>query len=126
MAEKITIKQKFQATQAILKGEEPEFEFTVEDAIEFLQGRVDQLASKKPAVRKPDPEVEARKAAILEFLTEQAGQAFSAKELAGEVEFTQGQVQGALNGLVGKGKVLKCAGEKSKDPMVYFVEPTEE
>lgn len=120
MANTITLKMKFEATAAILKGEKPEIEWTIDEAIAFLNDRAEKATSKKTAY-KPSAESLANQAKITEFLTDNAGNAFVAKAIAEAIDITPAKANGALRVLVKNGTVEAEPGEKKGSPLNYRI-----
>jgi predicted HTH transcriptional regulator len=120
MAEKkITIAEKFAATIAILEGAEPEIEFDVTDAVEFLKDRAEKAKS-KPRERKVKPEVIEFRKAIVEFLTGTEA-SVTAKTVAEALGVSSQKAGAHLRALVAEGEIVAHDGEKARDAKTYEV-----
>ena len=109
MAEKITQKQMF----ALIAEKCADDEMIVE----FCEKKIAQLDKRKTSPRKPNPEVQERRDAILNHLAGVGAQ--TTKEIADALGFTSPQVSGALRGLVNAGAVKAIEPEKKSQPKRY-------
>ncbi len=107
-----TVNEKYAATIAILKGES--VEFTVEEAIEFLETR----KNKKSSSRKVDPAKEEFYSAVASELTDEPQ---TAKEIAETIGESPAKVRGALTVLVKRGIADTFEPEKKGAPKGYCV-----
>lgn len=120
MAEKkITVAEKFAATIAIIEGVEPEIEWGVADAIEFLMDRAEKAKS-KPRAHKVKPETIEFRAAVAEFMGNQSAPV-TAKEVGAALGESTQKASAALRFLVGEGVVIAHDGEKARDAKTYEI-----
>lgn len=119
MAEKITLAQKFAATIAILEGETPEIEFTVADAVAFIEDRAEK-AKAKPRAKTVDPEKDAFRKAVATFLAEQT-EPVTAKMAAEALDVSTQKASAALRMLAEDGIANVIVGAKARDPKAYVI-----
>jgi predicted Rossmann fold nucleotide-binding protein DprA/Smf involved in DNA uptake len=119
MAEKIkiTIQDKFAATIALVRGLEPQIEWSSADAVEFLEDRAEKAKS-KPRERKVKPEVAEFRERVAEFVANQA-EPVTAKEVGAALDESTQKASAALRFLVTEGKVVAHDGEKARDAKTY-------
>lgn len=106
MSNEMTINEKFTATIAILKGESTDF--TVEEAVAFLEDRVSKN-SRKRSPRKADPVKEEFYGVVASELTNEPQCAKYIAETLGE---SAAKVRGALTVLVKRGIAQSFEPEK--------------
>jgi len=109
MAEKITQKQMFTLIAEKCADDEK--------IVEFCNLKIAQLDKRKATPRKPNPEVQERRDAIMNHLAGVGAQ--TTKEIADALGFTSPQVSGALRGLVNAGAVKVVEPEKKSQPKRY-------
>ena len=120
MTEKrITLVDKFAATIAILEGAEPEIEFDVADAVEFLQDRAEKAKS-KPRERKVNPETAKFREDVGEFVLHQP-EPVTAKIVAEALGVSTQKASAALRFLVAEGEIVAHDGEKARDAKTYEI-----
>lgn len=120
MAEKkITIAEKFAATIAILEGREPEIEFGMADAIEFLMDRAEKAKS-KPREYKVKPEVEEFRNFVADFLANEE-KPVTAKQVGEALVVSTQKASAALRALVADGRAIAHNGEKARDAKTYEI-----
>ena len=112
MEKKTTLKEYFVAMAKALKGEE--VEFSVDELLDFIDGRIAQL-DKKSATKKPSKEQEANeviKATIVDALTSEpvtVAELMTVETLSG---FSNQKLSALLRLLVDEGKVKKSVKDK--------------
>lgn len=109
MAEKITQKQMFALIAEKCADDEK--------IVEFCNLKIAQLDKRKATPRKPNPEVQERRDAVMNYLGEVGAQ--TTKEIADALGFTSPQVSGALRGLVNAGAVKVIEPDKKSQPKKY-------
>lgn len=120
MAEKkITVAEKFAATIALVRGLEPEIEWSSTDAVEFLEDRAEK-AKGKPRAHKAKPETVEFRGAVAEFMAGQA-EPMTAKEVGAALGESTQKASAALRFLAGEGVVIAYDGEKARDPKTYEI-----
>ena len=119
MEKKVTIQEKFAATIALLDGMEPEIEWDVADAIEFLADRAEKAKS-KPRERKVKPEVVEFRNAVAEFLDGQT-EPVTAKAVGEALGESTQKASAALRALVADGRAVAHEGEKARDAKTYEI-----
>ena len=90
------------------------------EVVAFCTKKIDQLDNRKATPRKANPEVQARRDAVVEYLGGIDG-AQTVKEIADALGFSSPQVTGALRGLVNAGTVQVNEPEQKSKPKTYQV-----
>lgn len=119
MEKKITLQDKFAATIALFQGTEPQIAWTPADAVAFLEDRAEKAKS-KPREHKVNPEVAEFRAAVADFLANQA-EPMTAKEIGEAVGESTQKASAALRALVADGAAVAHDGEKARDAKTYEI-----
>lgn len=116
---KVTNEQRFAEVRALVEASNVENQ---KELLDFIDSRIEAEEKVKarraahPAVKKANPEVEARKATVLAVLT---ADEMTSKEVAEKTGLTAGQASAALVALAKAGSITKV--DNGKKPNTYKV-----
>lgn len=115
---KMTIKDQFAATIAILKGEQPRFEWSTADAIHFLEGRLAQASKPKKKSTKVNQEAEAFALEVSRVMTSEP---VTAKDVAAMLDVSAQKASAALRRLVKEGVAVEV-GRSETGSKTYAIQ----